>query len=450
MAKAKEILANRPELGLLGQAIEKRKKYFKPIYKVAGKDADSHDSLKGKKEGDKAAKKDVTFKGKSKADKLTKMFERGDFDDLIEKELACEIRLTLTAEDRKFFDKAEGLTKEDIMFFENTHQIKDTINNIWDHHKEGFEKKIGTWLTQIIKNKEPIQDNRAKFHQWDPLRIYLSVTDARIGQFSVRFLGQEVAKIRIQNDVAFLVITKKHKKTNEDYFKYELEQGKYPWVGTEAKQFRAYFKKLDYKKIEVGSPKHRISPEHRLESNLIQEMLKKDRNKFGKNLKNIQPVTIEGMPFQMPSPISASKGSPEKGHGHIDILARRGRGRQVRISVWELKGPHGKIDHVIEQVYIYTVVLLYMLRSGSGKDWYKLFGFKEFPSKLEIEAVIAVSVKKEEDCIKKFQEFIDKNSSCMNVNGDTIKLFMGLYDLDEQGSLRSVNLEPLKPIEKAL
>jgi len=108
----------------LGQAIEKRKKYFKPIYKVAGKDADSRDSLKGKKEGDKVAKKDVALKGKSEADKLTEMFERGDFDDLIEKELACEIRLTLSAEDRKFFDKEEGLTKEDIAFFKKLRESK--------------------------------------------------------------------------------------------------------------------------------------------------------------------------------------------------------------------------------------------------------------------------------------------------------------------------------------
>ena len=124
LSKAKEVLAKRPELGLLGQAIEKRKKFFKPIYKMAGKDADSRDSLKGKKEGDKVATKDVVLKGKSEADKLTEMFERGDFDDLIEKELACEIRLTLSAEDRKFFDKEEGLTKDDIAFFKKLRESK--------------------------------------------------------------------------------------------------------------------------------------------------------------------------------------------------------------------------------------------------------------------------------------------------------------------------------------
>jgi len=420
LVKAKEILAKRPELGRLGQAIEKRKKFLNQTHS----------------ERDKV---------KSEADKLTEMFERGDFDDSIEKELACEIRLTLSAEDRKFFDKEEGLTEEDIKSFENTHQTKDIIKIIWDHNKKGFEKKIGAWLKQINDNKDLIKQNKTKFHQWDPLRIYLSLTDARTGQFSVRFLGQEVAKLKIDNGDVSLVIEKKHEKTNKNYFKYELEQGKYPWVGTEAKQFRAYFKNVDYKKIKIRSQ------EHRLESDFIKEMLKKDRNKFGGNLKNIQPVTIEGTPFQMPLPISASKGKPEKGFGHIDILARRGHGKKVRISVWELKESNGKIDHVVEQVYIYAVVLLYMLRSDSGQCWYKLFGFNgQIPAKLEIEAVVAVSAKKEECCIKKFQEFICKNSLFMNTNGDTIKFFMGLYDLDEHDNLRSVNLVTLQPIEKAL
>lgn len=450
LAKAKEILAKRPELGQLGQAIEKRNTFFEPTSKVAGKGADSRDSLKGKKEGSKMVKKDVAFKSKSEADKLTEMFKRGDFDDLIDKELACEIRLTLSAEDRMFFDKESGLTEEDIKFFESTHQAKDKIKIIWDHNKEDFEKKTRTWLTQIMKNKKSIQDNRAKFHQWDPLRIYLSVTDARSGQFSVRFLGQEVAKLRIENNKAFLVIENKHERTNKPYFKCdelkELKAGTYLWTGTEAKIFRANFKSAKEKNTKP------YSPEHRVESDFIKEMLKEDRNKFGGNLKNIQPVTIEGMPFQMPLPISASKGVPiARGHGHIDILARRGLGRQVRISVWELKEPNGKIDHVVEQVYIYAVALLYMLRSDSGQCWYELFGFNgKIPAKLDIEAVVAISEKKRENCIKKFQKFIDKNSSYMNVNGDTIKLFMGLYDLDGQGGLGSVNLVPLKPIEKAL
>ncbi len=325
------------------------------------------------------------------------------------------------------FEGKEGLTEENIKI-------------IWNRNKDNFEKKMATWLARIKNNKKSIQDNRAKFHEWYPLRIYLSVTDARIGQFSVRFLGQEVAKIRIQNDVAFLVISTKHEKTNENYFKCKLKKGEYPWIGKEAIQFRAYFKKVDCKKIEIRSQ------EHKLESDFIQEMLKEDLNKFGGKLKNIQPVTIEGMPFQMPLPISASKGVPiASGHGHIDILARRrGNDRKVRISVWELKEPRGNINHVIEQVYIYAVVLLYMLRSNYGQDWYKLFGFNgKIPAKLEIEAVVAVSAKKKEDCIKKFKEFIGKNSLYMDLNGDTIKFFIGLYDWDDQDNLRVNLVDPL-------
>lgn len=121
LAKAKEILAKRPELNRLGQAIEKRKTFLNQTHS----------------ERDKV---------KSEADKLTEMFERGDFDDSIEKELACEIRLTLSAEDRKFFDKEEGLTEDDIDFFKKLREGKkmsfDTSG--MDNSSKSIEKLLSS------------------------------------------------------------------------------------------------------------------------------------------------------------------------------------------------------------------------------------------------------------------------------------------------------------------
>lgn len=141
LAKAKEILAKRPALGKLGQAIENRSIFLNQTHKTVASVAGSHDSLKGKK-GNKVAKKDVVLKGKSEADKLTEMFERGDFDDLIEKELACEIRLTLSAEDRKFFDKEEGLTEEDIKYFESAKKRDVAGKNGGRHGMRGLSQKF--------------------------------------------------------------------------------------------------------------------------------------------------------------------------------------------------------------------------------------------------------------------------------------------------------------------
>jgi parallel beta-helix repeat protein len=47
-----------------------------------------------------------------------------------------------------------------------------------------------------------------------------------------------------------------------------------------------------------------------------------------------QPVCLAGLPFQVPLPVTASGGSPRLGDGHIDVLARLGRGgKGLRVYV---------------------------------------------------------------------------------------------------------------------
>ena len=114
----------------------------------------------------------------------------------------------------------------------------------------------------------------------------------------------------------------------------------------------------------------------------------------------IQPVKVADCPLQMPLPISASKGNPEPKTGHIDILARHrsGKGKRVKLSVWELKSPKAK-NNPVNQAYIYALTLRYILRSRHGDDWYKLCGFKSnVPSELDIEAVVAVTEDQEKAC----------------------------------------------------
>jgi hypothetical protein len=105
----------------------------------------------------------------------------------------------------------------------------------------------------------------------------------------------------------------------------------------------------------------------------------------------------------------------------MDILARRkGKDRQVRLSVWELKRPEA-IDHAVTQSCIYAAVLRYMLRSSFGSEWFKLFGFRRaLPEPLEIEAVVLLSESKREECAAQVKEL--RNSHEAMLGGDKISL----------------------------
>ncbi len=158
-------------------------------------------------------------------------------------------------------------------------------------------------------------------------------------------------------------------------------------------------------------------------------MEKKSKSKFGGAFSGIQPVTIESFPFQMPLPISASSGKPVYSDGKIDILARRRCGDgKVRLSVWELKKPQ-TFSKALDQVYIYSVVLLQLLRSSSGNRWYKIFGFnRPLPAKLEIEAVVVITPepKQKEKLHNQLPKFIANNP--MQIDNDLIKLSAAYYN----------------------
>jgi hypothetical protein len=202
------------------------------------------------------------------------------------------------------------------------------------------------------------------------------------------------------------------------------KKGEFPWRGPEAAEFRKHFKNLD-----PFNQKGRIQ-EHSIESEFLMQMADDTAKKFDGTLKNIQPVLWAGCPFQFPLPISGSRGVPKPTEGNIDILARCGTGKGTRISIWELKKP-GTTAKAIEQVYIYSVTLIKMLRSASGAEWYQdIIGFKgKVPDKLTIESVIAVRIKsqRQQDIFtSKIQKFKSENS--LNIGNDTIKTCVAYYE----------------------
>lgn len=291
------------------------------------------------------------------------------------------------------------------------------------------------WAQTLVDSQQKLLDAAKTFHQWAPLKVYLSV--ARAGKtrvaFCLRYQGQHVANLVVDGAKASpqLHIDKKTAASNLRDFKIDLEDT-YGWRTHEAVVFRKHFKNL-------GPEARGRSPEHRIEAMFLEQMADGTSKKFNGTLKNIQPILLGGCPFQMPIPISGNTGKPEAKKGSIDIVARRGTGRGTKISIWELKRP-GVKAHAIEQAYIYGVTVLKMLRSKeSGHIWYNdIFGFKgRMPDRLTVECVVAVSLPdhKLEELSEELRCFVAENS--LQVGDDTIEFYLANYT--EENGLLSID-----------
>jgi len=305
------------------------------------------------------------------------------------------------------------------------------IKNIWEKNKAEFEERLDDWLKRLEEGEKLIRKDRKQFHQWDPLRVYVSVTKAKSSLFSLRFFGQEVAEL-FEKDGKVITLRlnkrKRHSENNSKYFRCTLKNGDYDWRGQEAREFRSHFGKKAIS--SKGKPKVGV-PEHRIESKFIQEMLGPS-GKFGVPNLKIRPVTIAGCPLQFPTPISASKGRPKKGYGNIDILARH----LGRLSVWELKKPN-TYNHAASQAYIYALTLLYILRhTKNGARWYRLFGYeRQLPKRLVIEAVVGITRDKERS-FNNEKGKLERNTP-FEIGSDRIALYTAYY----QEGTHSITLE---------
>ena len=285
------------------------------------------------------------------------------------------------------------------------------------------------WAKTLVASQENLLKLVKTFHQWSPLKVYLSVARAAKPQiaFSLRYQGQHVANLLVDGSPQ-LEIDKKTATTNARDFEIDQE-GTFGWRDAKGAEFRKHFKNL-------GAEPRGRSPEHRIEAIFLEQMAGSTSNKFNGTLKNIQPVLLAGCPFQMPVPISGNTGEPVAKKGNIDIVARRRIGNRTRISIWELK-KHGVKAHAIEQAYIYGVTLIKMLRSKeSGRTWYKdVLGFNgKMPDRLTIECVVAVSLseRQKQPFLDELRNFVAENS--LYVGDDIIELHLANYT-EEGGSL---------------
>lgn len=313
--------------------------------------------------------------------------------------------------------------------WEDEMTLLDQIERCW--HDSDAEARSCKWAKKLAASQEAMAEATKLFNEWKPLDVYTCVADATKSkvtiEFSLRYCGQEVARLSTSNQFVSLKVSEKTAKNNATNFGTPPDlYGEWDWRSAEATEFRRQFR-------EASSPAKLSRVERQIEAAMIRQMLG-NSNKFAGTLRDITPVQFAGCPFQFPMPLSANKGYPDGKKGNIDILARRGRGAANRLSVWELKAPgEERSQSPLEQAYIYSVTLLKMLRSSCGATWFRdVLGYeRSLPEKISIESVAVVSPSNADDRMKFLDEFAAfKNNNCWTVGNDEVVPMVAFYQAD--------------------
>lgn len=250
--------------------------------------------------------------------------------------------------------------------------IKQT-QEILENNRNDWEDRFISYLSDTAKNRQRILDRRKQFHKWANLSVYFTLGRAKdnSGQFDLRYEGQSVGSVSVSKKGVKLVIDKDQYKNNTNEkifigFPKEIQPGSYNWTtDAEARSFRKYFK---------SNPGKQLHPEHKYENLLLKEFSK--NSSTAKSFVRIQPVTLgKDLLFQMPTPLSASKKEIKysKGHGGIDILARRGG----HLVIFELKDEYKKEEgpeKVMSQAIAYATFITELCKTKAANDFWNICG----------------------------------------------------------------------------
>jgi hypothetical protein len=262
----------------------------------------------------------------------------------------------------------------------------------WIHRYAGYGPTI-------LEKKERIISQKQRFHEWNPLHLYMTIGAAKSNtQFSLRYMGQDVAKLRVNKD-SIKISTTPHDSTNKRDFLCHLELDDADWRSDAAAKFRKHF---CINPPSRSNSSGKGNEEHHIESMLLSEFSKKAGG--DKALWHIQPVKLAGIArFQMPTPLSASNLKEIKyaaaNGGGIDILTRIGKA--TKLCIMEVKDENTSKEppsKVIRQAVAYATFVRELLRSKAGKDWWKIFGFKgELPKALHLYVACVMPSSSEND-----------------------------------------------------
>jgi len=246
---------------------------------------------------------------------------------------------------------------------------------------ETGKKKIEKWIELLTGvNKRSVSFIAAKqMFNKRGTRAYATTGKIRnsksVMPISVRYHGHEIGEIHVGikgSRKFYLTKTETYCNTFE---KWGIDQAGTRGKEWDSKEVKLFFKTLWAKVNEL--PK--VVLEHEIETILIHDLLE---DTLPKKIicQGIRPVTIGGLPFQMPIPFSPSDAeirlSGEGNYGHIDVLARTQfkEGGGLSLSVLELKKPKGDAHIALFQAFIYACALRQMLISEHKNVFLKLFG----------------------------------------------------------------------------
>jgi len=286
--------------------------------------------------------------------------------------------------------------------------VIDTLSELSKKDNTGkveWVERFNKYASDIDSNMDKLSKAAKKFHNWKPFNVYLNLSQTRdnsdVFVFSLRYIGQEVADLHVNlKNNSVKINNEKYNDNNKKFFGCQITLKDADWAKCPlAKEFRKYFADLD----ETSVTTH--SKEHKYESLLFSEFSKSSKTQF----KGIKPISIIKARFPMKTPLLASdktgvklEGKPGRGGG-IDLFTRTRTDGQVRLNVMELKDEYTNSEppqKVIRQAIKYAVFIQQLLRSESGKIWWKLFGFsKALPEKLVINAtcIMPSNLKDEND-----------------------------------------------------
>ncbi len=266
-----------------------------------------------------------------------------------------------------------------------TETVDDVLSRVRNALTGEKLRQLDDIASRIVKAEEEFRGFLRAIRKRPTATFYVNISKLnrldRGATLSVRVSGVECGEVHLSKRRSERTFTPKH---TEDHFAgcWTARTRRLPWRDA----FVRRYLEAAAKQVLSGDLMHR---ECGVEAALIRE-LREGRLRYNK------PVLFpskSGVPYQFPVPITARdeiRPAMGKHAGHVDVLARHGRGRTSRLRIFEVKRPDaGDAPGALDQAVAYAVALDCLLRRGHA--YRKLLGYPKYLGRLEATAVVADS-----------------------------------------------------------
>lgn len=232
-------------------------------------------------------------------------------------------------------------------------------------------KRLNQLVVRVVESLPTLCVLRARLRQRASMQLYVNLSSAKESasrgsvQLSVRVHGIHCGTVTVAKDSAPSFVPSNRTWIKNCGIDDVAEQ---EWSSPAVAKY--------IKAAEACAAQVKGRPEAKVESAFILEM----KGPRGEWRREQQPVCLAGLPLQLPLPVSASGPRPVPRVGHIDVLARLGRGGK-RLRVYELKAPKAGVSDALDQAVAYVAALRFVLNQEDEavKAWWTMIGFSAPP-----------------------------------------------------------------------